>query len=107
MRRHDPSASAIALLMAQPEIPFEDWAVWLAHLGRLGVNATEIDNTLYDAFGQRQVSTIYSAQNQYHVIMEVEPHKPPKPGRWPATTRAIDTAWPFTRSATPTGLDRS
>jgi multidrug efflux pump len=40
---------------------------------RLGVNATEIDNTLYDAFGQRQVSTIYSAQNQYHVVMEVAP----------------------------------
>jgi multidrug efflux pump len=39
----------------------------------LGVNAAEIDNTLYDAFGQRQVSTIYSAQNQYHVIMEVAP----------------------------------
>jgi multidrug efflux pump len=41
--------------------------------GRLGINASEIDNTLYDAFGQRQVSTIYSAQNQYHVIMEVAP----------------------------------
>ena len=34
----------------------------------------EIDNTLYDAFGQRQVSTIYSAKNQYHVVMEVAPH---------------------------------
>jgi multidrug efflux pump len=40
---------------------------------RLGINASQVDNTLYDAFGQRQVSTIYSAQNQYHVIMEVEP----------------------------------
>ncbi len=40
---------------------------------RLGVNVSEIDNTLYDAFGQRQVSTIYSAQNQYHVVMEVAP----------------------------------
>jgi multidrug efflux pump len=38
---------------------------------RLGVTASQIDNTLYDAFGQRQVSTIYQAQNQYHVIMEV------------------------------------
>ena len=44
-----------------------------ATASRLGINATEIDNTLYDAFGQRQVSTIYSAQNQYHVIMEVAP----------------------------------
>jgi multidrug efflux pump len=44
-----------------------------ATASRMGVNASEIDNTLYDAFGQRQVSTIYSAQNQYHVIMEVSP----------------------------------
>ena len=44
-----------------------------ATAGRLGVTASQIDNTLYDAFGQRQVSTIYSAQNQYHVIMEVAP----------------------------------
>jgi multidrug efflux pump len=40
---------------------------------RLGLTASQIDNTLYDAFGQRQVSTIYSAINQYHVVMEVEP----------------------------------
>jgi len=38
---------------------------------RLGVSISQIDNTLYDAFGQRQVSTIYVARNQYHVIMEV------------------------------------
>ncbi|HUB45633.1 MAG TPA: efflux RND transporter permease subunit, partial [Acetobacteraceae bacterium] len=40
---------------------------------RLGLTVSQIDNTLYDAFGQRQVSTIYSAQNQYHVVMEVAP----------------------------------
>jgi len=40
---------------------------------RLGLNVAEIDNTLYDAFGQRQVSVIYAAQNQYHVVMEVAP----------------------------------
>ena len=40
---------------------------------RLGVNTTQIDNTLYDAFGQRQVSTIYEDLNQYHVVMEVAP----------------------------------
>jgi multidrug efflux pump len=40
---------------------------------RLGITASQIDNTLYDAFGQRQVSTIYSALNQYHVVMEVAP----------------------------------
>ena len=40
---------------------------------RLGVTPQQIDNTLYDAFGQRQVSTIYSAINQYHVVMEIDP----------------------------------
>jgi multidrug efflux pump len=40
---------------------------------RLGLNISEIDNTLYDAFGQREVSVIYAAQNQYHVVMEVAP----------------------------------
>jgi len=40
---------------------------------RLGVSLSQIDNTLYDAFGQRQVSTIYNALNQYHVVMEVAP----------------------------------
>jgi len=40
---------------------------------RLGLTVAQIDNTLYDAFGQRQVSTIYNARNQYHVIMEVAP----------------------------------
>jgi multidrug efflux pump len=40
---------------------------------RLGVTPAQIDNTLYDAFGQRQVSVIYSAINQYHVVMEIDP----------------------------------
>ena len=40
---------------------------------RLGISPQQIDNTLYDAFGQRQVSTIYSAINQYHVVMEIDP----------------------------------
>jgi multidrug efflux pump len=40
---------------------------------RLGISPQDIDNTLYDAFGQRQVSTMYTPLNQYHVIMEVEP----------------------------------
>jgi len=40
---------------------------------RLGLTATDIDNALYDAFGQRQVSNIYNALNQYHVVMEVSP----------------------------------
>src|SRR5580692_462430 len=41
--------------------------------GRLGVAAQDVDNALYDAFGQRQVSTMYQPLNQYHVVMEVAP----------------------------------
>ncbi|QCP49032.1 nodulation protein [Trinickia violacea] len=44
-----------------------------ATASRLGITPSQIDNTLYDAFGQRQVSTIYNALNQYHVVMEVAP----------------------------------
>ena len=40
---------------------------------RLGITPQDIDNALYDAFGQRQVSTIYRQLNQYHVVMEVDP----------------------------------
>jgi multidrug efflux pump len=40
---------------------------------RLGLTQAAIDNTLYDAFGQRQVSTMYTPLNQYHVVMEVAP----------------------------------
>ena len=39
--------------------------------GRLGLTPQVIDSTLYDAFGQRQVSTMYRSINQYHVVMEV------------------------------------
>jgi multidrug efflux pump len=40
---------------------------------RLGITAEQIDNVLYDAFGQRQISTIYRPLNQYHVVLEVAP----------------------------------
>ena len=40
---------------------------------RLGISPQLIDNTLYDAFGQRQVSTMYTPLNQYHVVMEARP----------------------------------
>jgi multidrug efflux pump len=40
---------------------------------RLGLTATTLDQTLYDAFGQRQVSTMFTQLNQYHVILEVQP----------------------------------
>src|SRR5512132_2614818 len=44
-----------------------------ATASRLGITMSQIGNTLYDAFGQRQVTTIYNPLNQYHVIMEVAP----------------------------------
>ncbi|MGA2792144.1 MAG: efflux RND transporter permease subunit [Roseiarcus sp.] len=67
-----------------------------ATVARLGLSLSAIDNTLYDAFGQRQVSTIYSAVNQYHVVMEVEPRY------WqdPQTLRDI---WVSTSGANPSG----
>ena len=40
---------------------------------RLGLSARDVDNALYDGFGQRQVATIYDELNQYHVVMEVAP----------------------------------
>ncbi len=52
---------------------------------RFGITPQNIDDTLYDAFGQRQVSTIFTQQNQYHVILEVAP----KFGRNPAALDQI------------------
>ena len=40
---------------------------------RLGITPQQIDNSLYEAFGQAQVSTMYTGVNQYHVVLEVEP----------------------------------
>jgi len=39
----------------------------------LGISAEQIENTLYNAYGSRQVSTIYTPTNQYRVILEVQP----------------------------------
>jgi multidrug efflux pump len=67
---------------------------------RLGLTISAIDNTLYDAFGQRQVSTIYNALNQYHVVMEVAPRY------WqdPSTLRDV---WISTSGANPTGTQQT
>jgi multidrug efflux pump len=40
---------------------------------RLGIAPTTIDNTLYDAFGQREINTLYTQTNQYHVVLETAP----------------------------------
>jgi len=58
------------LLIENPQITVD---IDREQAGQLGVSASEIENTLYDAFGQRQVSTIYTATNEYWVVMELLP----------------------------------
>ena len=48
---------------------------------RLGIAPSTIDSTLYDAYGQRQISTMYTQLNQYHVILEAAPNFQQGPGR--------------------------
>ena len=55
---------------------------------RLGISPLQIDNTLYDAFGQRQVSVIYSTINQYHVVMEIDP----RDAQYPISLRDVYVA---------------
>jgi hydrophobe/amphiphile efflux-1 (HAE1) family protein len=60
---------------------------------RLGVAAQDIDNALYDGFGQRQVSTMYRPLNQYHVVMEVAP-------QFQQTTEALQSIYLRSTSGT-------
>jgi multidrug efflux pump len=48
---------------------------------RLGIAPSTIDSTLYDAYGQRQISTMYTQLNQYHVILETAPSDQQGPGK--------------------------
>jgi multidrug efflux pump len=64
---------------------------------RLGVAAQDIDNALYDAFGQRQVSTMYRPLNQYHVVMEVAP-------QFQQTTEALQNIYLRSASGAPIPL---
>ena len=57
----------------QPGGPAVNLVIDRATASRLGIAPTTIDNTLYDAFGQRQISTMYTQVNQYHVVLESEP----------------------------------
>jgi HAE1 family hydrophobic/amphiphilic exporter-1 len=58
------------LLIENPQVTVD---IDREQAGQLGVSASEIENTLYDAFGQRQVSTIYTSTNEYWVVMELLP----------------------------------
>jgi len=64
---------------------------------RLKLSARQIDNTLYDAFGQRQVSTIYNPLNQYHVIMEMAPQYLQSPD-------SLSQLWISTKGGTTTAI---
>jgi multidrug efflux pump len=64
---------------------------------RLGVTAQTLDNALYDAFGQRQVSTMYRPLNQYHVVMEVAP-------QFQQTTEALQNIYLRSTVGTPVPL---
>jgi multidrug efflux pump len=65
--------------------------------GRLGIQAQAIDDALYDAFGQRQVSTIFTQLNQYRVILEVKPEFQQDP-------RALDRIYVRSAAGDPTPL---
>src|SRR6266403_4323425 len=57
----------------QPHGLAEKLVIDRATASRLNVTPNQIDSTLYDAFGQRQISTLYTQSNQYHVILEASP----------------------------------
>jgi multidrug efflux pump len=83
---------------------------------RLGLTARDVDNALYDGFGQRQVATIYDELNQYHVVMEVAPryarspeslkdvHVPAKGSTAGNATTSASTANAASATAVTTGL---
>jgi multidrug efflux pump len=64
---------------------------------RLGVAAADVDNALYDAFGQRQVSIMYRQLNQYHVVMEVAPD-------FARSTEALENIYVRANNGTPVPL---
>jgi len=67
---------------------------------RLHLAVSQIDNTLYDAFGQRQVTTIYNALNQYHVVLEVAP-------RYWQSPEILDELYVSTQGGPPSGTQTS
>ena len=69
---------------------------------RLGITTQMIDDTLYDAFGQRQVSTLYTPLNQYHVVMEVDPRYWQNPDGLELFTCALLTVDKFPSALSPT-----
>jgi multidrug efflux pump len=93
--QHDPTLADVN--SDQQEAGLEtEVTIDRATASRLGITASQIDNTLYDAFGQRSVSTIYNALNQYHVVMEVDPRNWQDPA-------ILDRIWVSTSGGTAAG----
>jgi multidrug efflux pump len=65
----------------QPRGLAENLVIDRATASRMNITPDEIDSTLYDAFGQRQISTLYTQFNQYHVILEASPEFQTNPQR--------------------------
>jgi multidrug efflux pump len=77
-----------------------DLVIDRATAARLNLTPSTIDNTLYDAFGQRQVSTIYNPLNQYHVVMELAP-------RYWQSPQTLKQVWVSTSAANAPGTSTS
>ena len=100
------------LLIENPQVTV---AIDRETAGQLGVSAMEIENTLYDAFGQRQVSTIYTSTNEYWVVMELLPQYQsdiPSLGKlWVRSTRGplvpLSTVARFVNSVGPVTVNHS
>ena len=93
--QHDPNLADVNSDQQQSGIS-TNLVIDRSTASRLGLTPSQIDNTLYDAFGQRQVSVIYSAQDQYHVIMEVAP-------RWWQDPQTLRLIYVSTAGATASG----
>jgi len=72
-----------------------------ATASRFGVTPSAIDNTLYDAFGQRQINTMYTQLNQYHVILETDPSFQRNPSKLHDIYVQASTSGSGTVAATP------
>ncbi|MBO1997176.1 efflux RND transporter permease subunit [Klebsiella pneumoniae] len=59
---------------------------------RLGISMADVDNALYNAFGQRLISTIYTQANQYRVVLEQDTEATPGRRRWRISASPAATA---------------
>jgi hydrophobic/amphiphilic exporter-1 (mainly G- bacteria), HAE1 family len=112
--RQEPALTDVTsdLLIQNPQVTVD---IDRETAGQLGVSAMEIENTLYDAFGQRQVSTIYTSTNEYWVVMELLPQYQsdiPSLGKlWVRSTRGplvpLSTVAKFVNSVGPVTINHS